>query len=227
MSAWIASLSTLEYVLLVIAVPATLIMVIQTLLLILGVHGGEGDADLDVDGDLDVDVDVDVDVEVDVDVDPEPVWGDTDEGMHAAQDGGESLFAGLKLFTVRGVVAFLAIFGWGGLWLLHLGLHVIVALFLAVAMGIWAMVATALILRLILRLQSDGTLEVRNALGLAGTVYLPVPAGRAGTGKVTVLVQERMTELEAVTDEEEPLPTGTQVVVIGVTGDDILVVTRK
>lgn len=65
-------------------------------------------------------------------------------------------------------MAFLAVAGWGGLWLLNMGLHPIFAVFLAIAMGFWAMLLMALFLRVALHLQSDGTMDLRNALGRAG-----------------------------------------------------------
>ncbi|MCQ4866616.1 hypothetical protein, partial [Pseudoflavonifractor phocaeensis] len=149
--------------------------------------------------------------------------------LHAdAPDGGEAhgpgLFSGLNVFTVRGFVTFFTLFGWSGLLFCTLGMHPLIALFLAVQIGVIGMVSVAVILREALRLQSDGTLDIRNALGRTGSVYLTVPAGRVGPGKVNVLVQEQLREFEAVTDEERPIPTGADVLVTGVTGGDTLVV---
>lgn len=240
MNAWLESLSALEYAALLVAVPATLIMVIQTLLLIFGLHNeADGDGDFD-DGDIDLDADFDADLDVDADVDPDldvasDADGDIDVEADAdlddgpddpGGDGNAGLFAGLRILTLRGAVAFLAIFGWGTLWLLRIGLHPILSLFFGVAMGVWAMVLVALLLRVALRLQEDGTVRIQNALGLSGSVYLTVPPARQGLGKVTVLVQEHLTEFDALTDDPEALPTGSRVLVIGVSGKDQLIVTR-
>lgn len=241
MNQWIQSLSTLEYAALLIAVPATLLMVLQTLLLLLGLHNEtDGDADVDADGDIDLDADFDADLDLDGDGIPDvdaDLDGDFDldgdgpddgpDGNGLDQDTGGGLFAGLRLLTLRGVVAFLAIFGWGTLWLLRIGFHPLAALFLGSAMGVWAMVLVALLLRVSLRLQEDGTVRIQNALGLSGTVYLTIPAARQGAGKVTVLVQEKLTEFDAVTDEPSPLPTGSEILVVGLSGRDTLVVAQK
>lgn len=225
MNQWIQSLTTLEYAALLVAVPATLLMVLQTLLLLLGLHGdGDADADGGLDGDLDMDADLDGTLDADADLDAD---GDLDDAGSGPGDSDGGLFAGLRVLTLRGVVAFLAIFGWGSLWLLRMGLHPLAALFLGSAMGVWAMVLVALLLRVALRLQEDGTVRIQNALGLSGTVYLTVPPARHGTGKVSVVVQEKLTEFDAVTDEDAPLPTGLEVLVIGVSGKDTLIVTRK
>lgn len=249
MTQWLQSLSPLEYAMLLLAVPATLLLVLQTLLLLFSGHvdGGDGDGDFDTDGDFDADGDLDADFDVDTDFDADAgldVDGDLDGGGDFDSDAGPNpddgfsggpghealtpgLFSGLKVLTLRGVVAFLAIFGWGTLWLLRLGLFPLAALFLGSAMGVWAMVLVALLLRVSLRLQDDGTLHIQNALGLSGSVYLTVPAQRQGPGKVQLLLQERFTEFPAVTDDPEALPTGTEVLIVGLSGRDTLVVTKK
>ena len=56
MSAWWESLTLLGQVFACIAIPATLILVIQTIMSIIGVSGG-GDGDVDADGDVPDDID--------------------------------------------------------------------------------------------------------------------------------------------------------------------------
>lgn len=239
MNAWWASLTWLEKIFAYVAFPATLLLLLQTLMLLFGLGNdsdGDADADVDLDGDgvpdLDLDGDgiPDLDADFDADVDSDfdaGTDGDTDADTDVDAGGHSGLFAGLKLFTLRGIVAFLAVCGWGGLWLLRMGMHPIFAVFLAIAMGFWAMLLMALFLRVALKLQNDGTLDFRNALGTAGTVYLTIPARRAGEGKVHVVVQDQLRELEAVTDEETPIPTGSEIVVVGLSGGNTLVVCRK
>ena len=186
MAAWWQSLSALDHVLLYIAVPATLILLIQTVLLFAGgAFDSDGDAGVpDADG-------------------PDFDGPDADGGpLHEAAADPETPDTGLPLFTVRGVVAFLVLFGWGGLWLHQVGLPGFLAVFLAIPIGFAGMVGIALAVRQALRLQYDGTLDLRNALGRTGTVYLTVPPGRSSPGKVTLTVQEQLTEFEALTDRD-------------------------
>ena len=82
---------------------------------------------------------------------------------------------GLHLLTVRGVVAFLALFGWGGLWLNQIGLPPLLALFLAVPIGFAGMVGIALIVREALRLQYDGTLDSATPWGGPARSTSPSP----------------------------------------------------
>ncbi len=213
MSVWWASLTGLERLFAYVAFPATLLMILQTLMLLFGLgHDGAGGEGLEAEMDLDAGAGGDVDFDLDIIPNGE------------APDGP---FAGLKLITLRGIVAFFAVAGWGGLWLLRMGMYPLFAAFLAIAMGFWAMLLMALFLKVTLKLQSDGTMDYHNALGKAGSVYLTIPAGRSGTGKVNLLLQDQWVELDAVTDEEERLLTGTEVVVVALSGGSTLVVCRK
>lgn len=234
MAAWWESLTLFEQICLYIAVPATLILLIQLVMLLAGLGGG-GDAGTDGadadGGDWDAGLDGDLDAGgADLDGNGLPDSVDMDDLHDGAGDGSaevhQGIFSGLNILTVRGVVAFLTLFGWSGLWLSQLGLHPLLAAFLAIQIGVIGMVGVALILRSALRLQYDGTLDLRNAVGRAGPVYLTVPARRGGCGKVNVLVQEQLREFEAVTEEAEPIPTGEKVLVTGLAGEDTLLVSR-
>ena len=59
---------------------------------------------------------------------------------------------------------------------------------------------------------------IRAAVGQEGTVYIPIPAAKANTGKVQLKLQNRLVEYEAVTSSSQKLATGTKVRVVGVTG---------
>ena len=204
MELWWQSLSTAEHVLLYVAVPATLILLLQTLLLFLG-----GDApDLDGDGVPDA-LEAGADADLDEDGIPDTP-GESSTPLH--------------ILTLRGVVAFFCLFGWGSLGLSQAGLPLWLALFFGIQMGVIAMVAMALLLRWVLTLQSDGTLRLENAVGQAGEVYLTIPPLRSGTGKVNVLIQDQLQECQAVTDSPAPIPTGAVVAVLGLAGPDTLLV---
>ena len=235
MEAWLESLTVLQRIMLFIAVPATLLLLIQTVMLFIGLGGGDGDTDGDLDGGGSDAVDLDPDgdgisggaaVDLDGDGVPDGLHGE----IHAGGDTGEGagghggFFSGLHVFTIRGFITFFTLFGWSGLLFLTLGLHWLLSLFLAVQIGIIGMVAVAVILREAMRLQSDGTLDVRNALGERGSVYLTVPARGQGTGKVNVTVQEQLREFEAVTEQSDPIPTGSEIIVTGLAEDGVLIV---
>ena len=228
MAAWWQTLTTLEHVLLYIAVPATLILVIQTVLLFVGGgmdDGGAGSADADGLPGGDADFDAAADLDADGSFDPDGGEAEIGEEIGESAESHEGrASSGLHVLTVRGVVAFLTLFGWGGLCLYQMGLPGFLAVFIAIPIGFAGMVGIALIVREALRLQYDGTLDPRNALGLPGEVYLTVPPARSAPGKVNVLVQEQLREFEAVTDSAAPIPTGASVTVVGLADGDTLVV---
>jgi membrane protein implicated in regulation of membrane protease activity len=62
------------------------------------------------------------------------------------------------------------------------------------------------------RLQASGNLAADAVVGCEGTVYLAIPAN--GGGRVTVIVQGRQRECDAVSADGVALPTGTPVRVV-------------
>jgi hypothetical protein len=135
---------------------------------------------------------------------------------HAGGDHG-NWFAGV--LTVRTVTAALLFFGLGGLTALQYGAEEPAAFGVALGAGVAALYAVVLIMRSLAGLKADGTARVHRAVGHTGTVYLRVPGGRAGPGKVHLMLQNRTVEYQAVTVGAE-LPTGTPVRIVGVVNSD-------
>lgn len=214
MQAWWEALTVIEKVFACIAVPSTLVLIVQTVLLLFGI-GDDGDADIQTpSGSFDSSNGGDLSADMDVDTD-----GD---GLADAAMG-----SGFHLFTMKGIVAFLAVMGWMGYSLLRAGVETVISMVIAVLSGIAVMVVVALVFYYFSKLQSNGNIDIKNALGKSGSVYITVGAKRDGVGKVNVVVQERLCEYDAVTDEEESLKFGTEVVVVGVSGMNTLVVKKK
>ncbi len=204
MVAWWQSLSVISQIFACVAIPTSLVLLIQTVLMLIGIgadalDGADADLDLDGDGVLDQEF-----------MDPDPSGLD-----------------GLRIFTVRGIIAFAVVFGWVGLVMDTAGVALWLTIVVATAAGVAMMVLLAVMMRAVMRLRSDGTLDNRNALGVSGRVYLTVPASRTGEGKVNVLLQGSYVERDAVTDEAAEIPTGCEVVVTGLSGQTTLVVKRK
>lgn len=150
--------------------------------------------------------------------------GDHDLGHlhleHETTDGSAPA-DGLHLFSVRSVAAGIAFFGLAGLAATHSGWPLLLVLAAALVPGFLAMLLVAYSMRWLLRLDSDHSIRAGNAVGQGGTVYIPIPAAGAGTGKVTLMLHGRTVEYEAVT-RGAALSTGTQVTVIDVREPDIL-----
>jgi hypothetical protein len=143
--------------------------------------------------------------------------------LHADHDlGGDhggfgSLGWFLGLLTFRSVIAGLAFFGLAGLstakW------SIVGSLIVSVGSGVVALVLVGLMMRALHCMNADGTVHIEGAVGKPGTVYLSIPGKGAGLGKVTLTLQERTVEYQAVTFQGD-LPTGTKVVVTNVVGSD-------
>lgn len=219
---WWNSLGITMQVFYCIALPATLIIVIQTILLMIGIgHGGEGVEFSDTSGIDGLDVpDMPADIPTDT-----PGAHAIDGCEHTAIGDGSNPadFGTMQLFTLQGIMTFLCVFGWTGVICTSLGLHVAIAVIIALVLGFLAMLGVAKVLQLTRKLTQDGSLDVRRLLGEKGRVYIPIPANESGEGKVTIAAGERFIELSAVTDEQETIPTGTQVRIIDVRGDVVAV----
>ena len=124
-------------------------------------------------------------------------------------DHADTGYLDFKLFSLRSVLAFLTVFGWGGvIW----GSKGIAGFFLALFCGFITMLITASILYFTMRLQYSGNVRAEDFNGKAGTVYLSIPGGSVEAGKIVVSIGGATHELQAVA--EEPLPTGTPIVVV-------------
>ena len=213
MTVWWEALTGLQQAIALFAIPGTVLLLIQILLLIFGLgdHSGFDSGVSDTSG-LGGDFSHDFDTHFDTHLD------------HDINDAHFSSFGGLRLLTVRGITAFLTVGGWMALWLLDMEMTPWLAIPLGLAAGLAACAAMAYVLRAAMRLESSGNVNIRNAVGLTATVYLPIPAARGAMGKVTLTVQGRFSEFTAVTDHMQSLPTGQLVTVQSVLNGDTLVV---
>ncbi len=195
---WWNSMSLAAQIFACMAIPASLLLVLQTIMMFFG-FGDDGDASGDgIDGD-----------EIDIEIDDA-----------SGSDG-------LRIFTLRGIIAFFVVFGWVGVAMEGGGCPLYLTIPVATVSGFAIMLVLAFLFRAIMKLRNDGNTDNRNAIGVSGKVQLTIPPARSGEGKVFVMLQGSYVERGAVTDEEEAIPTGAEIVVVGVSGQTELVVKRK
>jgi len=225
---WWNEMTAMQQVFAYIALPATIIMVLQFVLSLFGFIGG-GDAD-GLDGAEDF-ADGGADIADFDDVIPGDIPGDElhdfAEGHLADtphEDGVGTRADSLRLFTLRGITGFFAIGGWTGVAALEWGIPLPGAVLLSLLTGWLALYFVAWTMRLVLRMQQSGNIILQNAIGVQGEVYIPIPPMKSGTGKVNVIIQERLTEVNAVTDAERTLRTGEKITVVGVESEGVLLV---
>ncbi len=203
----------------VCAVIGGVIMVIQFLLTLSGLGGDHdvgGDHDFGVGGDHDFGVGGDHDFAAGGDHD---FAAGGDHHLDAVHDHHDTAwFFGVLSF--RALVAAVAFFGLGGLAAGSAGLTPYPSFLSAMVAGAAAMIVVAWLMRLLHTLGAEGNVNIEMAVGETATVYLNIPAQREGPGKVTVKVQDRTMEYQAVTSEHEVLKTGSQVRVVSVVTPD-------
>ena len=134
---------------------------------------------------------------------------------------------GLSFFSLKAITAFFCIGGWCGfatasyhpdkIWL---------SVLIAVVTGAIALVGVGFAMRGLAKLQCSGNLVKEKLVGATATVYVSVPPARTGRGKVTLTVQGRYTELDAVTDDETRISCDEEVEILSY-GEDFAVVARK
>lgn len=214
---WWYSLSIVSQVFACVAIPSTVLLLAQTVIMLIGM-GSDTAAD-----DVDVDAEIDSELEADVPADSDGVFGSEELEVDSDVTGMD----GLRVFTVRGIIAFLVVFGWVGVVMDSAGAALWISLAVATVSGVAVMFALAFMMRAVLKLRDNGNIDNRNAIGVAGKVYLTIPPKRSGEGKVNVMLQGVYVERDAVTDESEPIPTGCEVVVVALSGQTTLVVKRK
>ena len=132
---------------------------------------------------------------------------------------------GVKLVSVRAIVAFLVGFGWTGGLMMGRDAPMTVTLAASLGVGVIFMLAIFFIMRMLMSLRADGTLDYQNAIGLTGHVYVTIPASRSGQGQIEILLQGRLTTVQAVTKADHALTQSTPVTVTGVENGNLLVVT--
>ncbi|MBQ8175928.1 MAG: NfeD family protein [Oscillospiraceae bacterium] len=215
LSTWWGSLDIFTQALYCVAIPSTLILVIQSVLIIIGL--GDGAPDINVSDTSGLDM-PGCDC---AGCDPTDALDAGSTDIVNPADAGA-----LHLFTFQGIVTFLCVFAWAGI-LTYMGCKLIpVALIVGFILGAAAMFGVAKIIQLMGRLAESGNINAKNYLGETGTVYIPVPADGKGTGKINIALGERYVEFEAITEEAVELKSGETVRVTDIRSETILVVEK-
>jgi len=187
-SIWWQGMSVLEKLYWLIALPFSVLFVIQTILTFVGSDalGAEGDADVSVEGDTGID---------------------------------------FQFLSIKNLIAFFTLFGWVGIVCLGSGIKPVWTVVLATLGGVLMMTIMATLMYLMGRLTEAGALDLNKSIGKTGSVYLIIPPHRSGMGKVQINLRGFQT-LDAVTDENEAIPTGSLIEVVDLIGEEILLVKK-
>jgi hypothetical protein len=146
----------------------------------------------------------------------------TDHDVTFDQDHGIDF----QFISIKNLVAFFSIFGWTGVALIHGGKSIGMIIVVSTLAGLLMMLIMASMVYYMGKLTEDSSLNLSNAIGKIGSVYLRIPPGRSGMGKVQINVQGFQT-LDAITDGEEEIKTGAVVEVVDVINNEVLLVKKQ
>ena len=233
LNGFLTDLTTYQKVFFVISASSTIILIIQTVLALIGLThdndtelgeshliGDDGSDGIDVDS-IDTSGEIGIDIHIDHDHSSFDADNISDHSHVHHYDA-----HGLRLFTVRGIMAFLMMGSWVGFLLSRAGVNEVISTICAFASGMIALFFMAKLMQLLMNLQEDGTTNVKNALGQVGQVYIRIPGEEKGKGKVNVTVQEKLCEFDAVTEKNETIKTGEMVYITDVRTGNVLVVEK-
>ena len=121
------------------------------------------------------------------------------DGVGVDVDMGADL--SFKAFTFQGIVAFVLMFGLVGLALSRSDQHQMVALLAGTAAGGASMWTMGKMFQVFYSVQSSGNMNIDNAVGKNGTVYMRIKPGEVG--QIQVEVQGAMRTLDAIAKNPE------------------------
>lgn len=147
-------------------------------------------------------------------------FGDVDSDLEV--DSG----IGFQFITFKNLVGFFTIFGWSGIACIDHALSHTLTIIISLVSGLAMMSIMGAMFYYMGKLNDSGTLKYKNAINAVGEVYLTIGANRSTIGKVHVRVQGALRELEALTDAETDLKSGSVIKVKNVTENGILIVEK-
>ncbi len=169
-----------------IAIGASAFFILQSIFTFIGI----GD-NFELDGDFDAEVDLDVDIA---------------DGINMT----------MHLFTIRGIISFFMVFGWTGFILTDSGeLGSFVIFIIALATGTLMLFLIALVYYFFEKISQEGNIDIREAIGKQGSVYIPIPNRNDGIGKIQIILGESLKTLDAIA-KDKAITTGSQVKVVGI-----------
>lgn len=228
LSTWWGGLDLFSQILHCISIPSTLILIIQTILIIAGFGDSGPDTNLSDTSGLDLPDGGGIDFDGGTDlsgIDGGDMSGA--DGDVSGHDAGNPADAGaMHLFTFQGIITFLCVFAWSAI-LTYMGTNSIpLSLLVGFVLGAGAMFGVAKIIQASAKLAQNGNINAKNYLGELGTVYLVIPAAENGRGKVNISLGERYVEFDAITEDAADIPSGAPVRVVDVRSESLLVVER-
>ncbi len=130
----------------------------------------------------------------------------------------------LHFFTFRNLVNFFLGFSWTGIAFYEVIDSRAWLTFIGVLIGLLLVTIVMALLYALSRATQSGNIDIKNAVGRMATVYYTIPAAGKGAGKVQLNIQQAVREYDALSESEEPIPTGRMVRIKSVVDANTLLV---
>ncbi|HBH25158.1 MAG TPA: hypothetical protein DDY13_17280 [Cytophagales bacterium] len=134
---------------------------------------------------------------------------------------------GYQFLTFKNVLGFFTMFGWIGMACLDFGFGIFISVVVAFIAGLIMMALMAFLFYQMSKLQQSGSMRIESAIDQTGEVYLTIPKNRDGVGKINITLNGTLREMDAVTDDPEPLKNGSIVQVLDIVSGNLLLVTKR
>ncbi len=138
-----------------------------------------------------------------------------DHDYHETDHGGSSIEDGkFKWMSRQSAAGFMMMFGWAGVVCTEqFKFSILIALLISVGAGLAAALIAALIFRLAKKAHSPGTVfKIDDAIGKEAVVYHRIP--KQGSGKISIPLHGFTHEIDAISPNEEEIPSFTSVQII-------------
>ena len=132
-----------------------------------------------------------------------------------------------QFLTLKNMVGFFTIFSWTGIAFTSAGWGQGLSLAFATLAGLAMMTLMASLFYFMSKMNANGTMKITEAVGKMGEVYLSIPSKRESSGKIQIVIGGLLRTLDAVTDDDDNIPTGKQARVAQVLDNNTLLVTSK
>lgn len=130
---------------------------------------------------------------------------------------------GFSLVSIKSLITFFLGLGWAGVSFWNMIPNRIVLALVGISVGVLFMLVFFLLLKQVLKLEHDGSYRLVDSVGKVADVYVPIPEGKTGIGKVQLSLNGSVLEFNALT-EGSRLATGQKARVREVVNNDTLLV---
>ena len=153
--------------------------------------------------------------------------GDFEFDADAASADGLDFSGGMDLFTVKNFTNFFVGFGWAGISLREYIDSDLTLIIISAIVGLLFVAIFIMIFKQLMKIEGSTAVGVEATIGRKADVYLRIPANRSGKGKVQLSVNGAVKEYNAMTDDAEPIASGSIVEIIEMLGKDCVLVRRN